>query len=140
MTLEQCLLAGVVILGCSALQSGVGFGFDLLALPLLVLLGVELPVALLVLLVTSTAQVLLTVHQLRDAVNWRELAPVILVSLLSMPLGIFLLRGEVRLKDPFGGRPFTTTGAKVVMRQEVLVGQLAAGQTLELRAVPTKGR
>jgi uncharacterized membrane protein YfcA len=92
MTLDQILSVALVILLGSALQSGVGFGFDLLALPVLVLLGLDLPGALMILLITSTAQVLLTVHQLRHAVNWCELTPVILISLVALPAGIYLLR------------------------------------------------
>jgi alpha-L-fucosidase 2 len=44
------------------------------------------------------------------------------------------VRGELRLKDPFGGHPSKVVGAKMVKQRGVFVAQLAAGQTLELRA------
>jgi uncharacterized protein len=91
MTPDQQLFVALTVLWCSFLQSSVGFGFDLLALPLLLVIGVDLPSALMLLLITSSAQIALAVHQLRRALQWRELGPVIGTSLGSMPLGLYLL-------------------------------------------------
>jgi uncharacterized membrane protein YfcA len=117
--MQQFLLAMSVILGCSVVQGGLGFGYDLLALPLMVLLGFDLPQVLMILLVTSTLQTVMAVVQWRAAVDWRELAPVIVASVLGLPVGMALLR-QLSFADP--GTIQQAVGALVIVALVIRAG------------------
>jgi len=109
------------VLWCSFLQSSVGFGFDLLALPLLLIIGVDLPSALMLLLLTSSAQIALAVHQLRRALQWRELGPVIGTSLGSLPIGLYLLyllseMGRAAIQQVVGALVLAALSLRVLAR------------------------
>lgn len=121
MTPEQHLFVVLTVLWCSFLQSSVGFGFDLLALPLLLIIGVDLPSALMLLLITSSAQIVLAVHQLRRSLQWRELGPVIGTSLGCLPLGLYLLyllseMGRGAIQQVIGALVLAALSLRVLVR------------------------
>jgi hypothetical protein len=90
-SIVQFAAAGVVLTVCSALQSAVGFAFNLAAVPLLLLLGFSLPDTVTVVIVASLVQRTMAVYHLRHAVDWRELGPMVVVAVASLPLGITLM-------------------------------------------------
>ncbi len=92
MTVMQLIAGGAVFLLAGVLQSTVGFGFSLFTVPMLLLIGIPLPQAVMMTIIGAVTQCLLAVHHLRHAVNIRELMPMVIVGLLALPGGIAALR------------------------------------------------
>jgi len=84
-------MLGLFLAAASCLQSAVGFGFTLFALPLMLLTGVSLPMAVSVSLTASMVQRVVAVHKLRRAVAWREIGWMIAIAIACLPVGIWLL-------------------------------------------------
>ncbi|MBN1352697.1 sulfite exporter TauE/SafE family protein [candidate division KSB1 bacterium] len=88
---EQWLPVGLTLFFSGLLQSTAGFGFGLLALPLLLMQGFSLVQAATFTIIGSGMHRVMAVTHLRRAVNWKELLPMIGVGLCALPLGLFLM-------------------------------------------------
>jgi len=77
---------------CSALQSAVGFAFGLFSVPLLMLSGLSVQKAVFLVALASALQSSMIVIKLRHAFRWREVWLMSLATVLTLPLGIWLLR------------------------------------------------
>ena len=92
-TFVQALIGGAVVVFCSSLQSAVGFGFSLFAVPLLLMtLGLPLPYIVTIAMAASTAQRCVTVAKLHSSVDWRQLRIMIVVGICALPVGLLFLR------------------------------------------------
>ena len=86
------LLLFTIIMYLSMTISGViGFAGNVIALPLLSLI-LDLPTAVAVLALCSFIQTVIQSVQNRMYIHWQESLKIILLSCLSMPIGLFFLR------------------------------------------------
>jgi len=83
----------LVMLFAGTIQGATGFGFGLVVVPLLLSLGCPIEEAVAICVVTSASQRLFSVYKLRKAVDWKTLRPMIVTGLLTIPIGVYLLRG-----------------------------------------------
>ncbi len=83
---------GLVLASGSFIQSAVGFGYGLLAFPLLLFLT-DLPVPGVIALMASCGfiQTSLSVYHHRRYVDWKKLFPFIIIGIISLQLGIWTL-------------------------------------------------
>ena len=88
----ECLL---VVLCSGFLQGTVGFGFALLSVPLLLMMGLSMPAVMAICCVCTLVQTGSGVHHLRHAVPWRDVGVSVAVRVASMLLGILVLRALV---------------------------------------------
>ena len=88
MDLATLIPVAIVVTLCSLLQSLVGFGFALFAVPLLILLGLSLPEAVGVCLTATLTQGAVAAIGLRRHIQWRAIAPVTTLFILATPLGL----------------------------------------------------
>ena len=100
------LIAGILALGV-VLQGAVGFGSGMFAVPLMVLSGVDLPVAISVLLAAVTMQTAYGTWHYRHHVPWRVTIEMTLSRYLTLPLGVYTLTfladaGRDRAKQMLG--------------------------------------
>ena len=85
--------AAAVLCAGALLQSAAGFGFGLFAVPALLIMGFPLPQAIMLTVAGSAVQKALGVIELKKAVCWRELSPLIISGLIALPVGLwFMLR------------------------------------------------
>ncbi|MEX0885917.1 MAG: TSUP family transporter [Phycisphaeraceae bacterium] len=91
MTLDQLILVGLLIILGSALQSAVGFGFSIFAIPLIVLVGVDLPAAVAIVLTATLAQVGLSCYRHRADMRWQGFWPMYFMRLATVPAGVWAL-------------------------------------------------
>jgi len=90
--LWQWALPGMAVLTASLLQSAVGFGYTLFLLPLLLVMGyAPFEIVVVTAIVSSLAQRIFILTHLHRAVDWRTLAPMMLIGLAAIPMGICLL-------------------------------------------------
>lgn len=73
------------------LQGAVAFGFGLLIVPLLMIIGLPVPMVLTVSLICTAFQALSGVHRLRHAVPWRVVGVSFLVRAMTLLAGIWVL-------------------------------------------------
>ena len=90
-TFCQLCGAAVALFAAGLLQSAVGFGFALLATPLLVWLGVPLPVAVSVVAGSVMVQSGVSAHHLRREIPWRPVLASTAVRVPATVAGIFVL-------------------------------------------------
>jgi uncharacterized membrane protein YfcA len=83
-------VAPVLLIG-GMIQSITGFGFGLFALPPLLLMGLDLPQAVVLIIVGSAVQKMTATAHLRRSVKWRQILPLMGVGLLTLPLGVYLM-------------------------------------------------
>lgn len=88
---EIWISVAIILFVSSMLQSILGFGFSLVALPLLILIDLTFVDAVCVCIGGSVIQKTASVIHLRSFIDWRTLYPMIAVGLLSFPLGLFLM-------------------------------------------------
>lgn len=74
------------------LQCAAGFGYGMFIVPLLVLLGLEPYEAITIALVTGVVQTSLGSFLLRRHVMWKQIAWMLAVAALAIPLGVFTLK------------------------------------------------
>jgi uncharacterized membrane protein YfcA len=91
MTPEQLVLAAVILLVASIIQSAIGFAFSLFAVPMLLFTGLGLPETVGLIIVASLIQRTSCVWRLRGEVDWRELRPLIVLGVLGLPFGLWIL-------------------------------------------------
>ena len=94
---QQLLLTGATLFIAGLLQSIVGFGFTLVALPALLFIGLSLPEAVATCLIGGFAQRIFLFPKLRHHVDWRAIRPMMISGLIAIPVGIFVLRGVANL-------------------------------------------
>ena len=87
--------AALIILLGGLLQGTVGFGLGLLCVPLLISIGLPVPLVMAVSAVCSAVQAASGVHHLRHCVPWKIIGVSFLVRVAAMTLGIWLLRSLV---------------------------------------------
>jgi uncharacterized protein len=83
-------IALIMVLG-ALLQGAVGFGMALFALPVMVWVGVELPVAIAVVQVTAITQMAWGCWAYREHIDWRPAVGVNACRLVTLPLGVLTL-------------------------------------------------
>jgi uncharacterized membrane protein YfcA len=91
MELEFVIIAGIVLVLGTILQSAAGFGFGMFAIPLLILLGRESYEAIAVLSICGTVQTLGGMYALRREINWRLVIGMTIVGGAFLPLGVWTL-------------------------------------------------
>ena len=87
---EIIKIGSIMILG-SVIQSSSGFGFGLFAVPLLLLMGFNLPETVIIVVIGSAIQKITAVTQLWQSADWKGQAPYMAVGLASLPLGIYCM-------------------------------------------------
>jgi len=110
--------AAVVLLAALA-SSVAGFAFSALAGSALAYLKVDPLHAVQTMVVCSTASQLYAVWKIRDSIRWRTLWPMLAAGVLTVPLGVSLLKHMNASFYAVGlGAFMTLYGCYVVMRQE----------------------
>ncbi len=99
MDIPQLILVGLIMFAASTVQSAVGFAFTLFALPFLLLVGLTLPEAVAVTILSSAIQRIIAVSYLRHAVDWQLIKPMIFYGVAMLPVGTLVLR-EVTFLSP----------------------------------------
>ncbi len=97
--MEFLLLAAVVTCICAFLQCIIGFGYSLMVIPLLLLANRPLPEVVTLVVVSAIAMRLYAIHSLRNHIDWKQLKPVIWISFLGIPVGIWLLHSASSLSQ-----------------------------------------
>jgi len=92
MSIELFLVIALILFVSSVLQSAIGFGYGLLAIPLIVWMDVGLPSAIAIVAVTTSFQMAWGCWSLRADLAWGPAMPIIGFRLLGLPVGILLLR------------------------------------------------
>ena len=91
------VLAGVIICLGMAVQSAVGFGSALFAIPLLVWIGIPLPNVIALVATCSMVQAVIGVRVLKADVPWRLSFTAIAVMMAGLFVGLFMLGRLVTL-------------------------------------------
>ncbi|MCC7146124.1 MAG: sulfite exporter TauE/SafE family protein [Phycisphaeraceae bacterium] len=104
--LQLALIGLVVFCGC-VIQSAVGFGFALFAVPILVWAGLSLPASVCLSLTCMIFQSSLNCYEYRQHIRWRQTLPLFFLRLVSLPIGIWLMTqlidfGPSRIKQVIG--------------------------------------
>ena len=73
------------------IQSSAGFGFGLFALPLLLFMKLQLPEAVIMVIIGSAIQKILGIGYFRKVINLREISPLIASGLTGLPIGLYLM-------------------------------------------------
>ncbi len=111
------ILSGLIILSASVLKGLTGFGFALIALPVLSLI---FPMTVLVpaMSIFNMFTSLLIVLQLKERIRWHYFVPMFAASLLGIPLGIYFLEyiNEFTLK--------IVTGLVVIIFSAKMLGKI----------------
>lgn len=94
---QQMIYAGAILFLSGLVQSIVGFGFALLALPSLLFIGMSLPESVATCLIGGMVQRLFLFPTLRGFVDWRAIRPIILSGLAAIPFGTLVMRGVANL-------------------------------------------
>lgn len=92
----QFTCAVLIVLCGGLLQGTVGFGFGLLAVPLLLTAGYPMPTVLAISAICTAVQAGNGVHHLRHAVPWKLVGLATLLRTISMLLGIWVLASLVQ--------------------------------------------
>ena len=92
MTLGQILISATCLAFGSLVQSILGFGMGIVSIPLLVWGGFSLPQAIVMVLPNVFLQTSMNCWQNRGHMPWREVGWFFLLRIISMPVGILLLR------------------------------------------------
>src|SRR5512136_301162 len=93
LSLSQLMAIGLTLAAGSLLQSGVGFGFGLLVMPLLLLLtDLSVPNAIALMPSAVLLQSVLSIYHFSHHAEWRKLLPLMIISILSLQLGVWTLK------------------------------------------------
>lgn len=87
---QLCVVAGSLLLS-AIVQTSVGFAAALLSMPLLLAAGIELPLAISLILVTSSLPNLIGIYKLRSDVDYEAIAFPALLRLVTLPIGFLLM-------------------------------------------------
>jgi len=86
----QLIAIGCTIVAATVFQSSVGFGFNLLAIPVLLRFGLELHEAIVVSIVAQVWQEAAGIYHTRRDIVWRPLIPVIAAVVVFLVVGVAL--------------------------------------------------
>ncbi len=125
--LHLSAIAGILCLA-SAIQSAVGFAFALFATPLLLWMGIPLTNVIALVATCAFFQALLGARRLRASVPWRLTLTVTAVRLITLLLGLFLLKKMTGLDT---GLVKAVVGGVLIL----LVGLQMTGRGAPLRPV-----
>lgn len=89
---EQLGVATLFLALGACVQSSLGFGMGIVAIPLLVNHGCSLPIALGVLMPNVLLQTSLSCWRIRQHLPWRESWQIVFWRLLALPFGVYLLQ------------------------------------------------
>lgn len=108
LTIVQLIYAALIMAGCSFIQSAVGFGFGLFAVPLLIFAGLSLPSATSLMISAVFVQTAFTTWYFRHDVPWRPAVRASIIRNLTLPIGAFLMlqldqAGTSAVKQVIGG-------------------------------------
>lgn len=106
------LWVAVTVSAASALQSAIGFGAALFAVPLIVWAGVELPSAVALMMAVMTVQCAWGCFRVGPQVPWRAVGQLSVWRYLGIPVGVWTL---VRIATWDQGRVEQLVGAIVVL-------------------------
>lgn len=81
-----------LFLVCGFVQGVIGFGYALLALPVMLSFGLSLPQAVMTLTIGSAFQMGWAVYAMRASVPWRRIALLCATALVTTPIGIRLMQ------------------------------------------------
>lgn len=95
--IEHLAAISLVVFVAGILQSAAGFGYALLATPMLLWMGLPLPQVLAAVALTTFVQTALGARHLRAEVPWRIVGVATVVRLLAALAGIYALRRLARL-------------------------------------------
>ena len=95
--LQHLLFAGAILFSAGLLQSIVGFGFSLFAIPSLLFIGMTLPQAVATCLIGGFSQRIFLFPTLRGFVDWRTIRPMMISGLIAIPFGTLVLRQVANL-------------------------------------------
>lgn len=84
-------LTASILFAASVLQAVVGFGFAVLANPLLLLLGMSLPEIIALICASSYIQTNMAAYNLRQHLSYRAMVPWVLISWVGLLLGMWSL-------------------------------------------------
>jgi len=102
LSLTTYLAVGVVLMCASALQGSVGFAAGLFGIPLLMLLaGLELPAAVMTMLLASFIQNLGGLFHLRKDFDFQTARTPMLIRLATIPLGLAVLHTATSLPQEY---------------------------------------
>lgn len=99
MDATQLGIIGLVIVLGSALQTAVGFGAGLFAIPIMVWTGVPLPQAVTIATVYVAGHNTWAAYRHRHDICWRSIGLVSLMCVMTLPLGVVLLEFLVTLGE-----------------------------------------
>jgi uncharacterized protein len=107
MDISQIILVGMALVFACALQGAVGFGAGLFAIPLMLWAGETLPSAIVITLGGIAVQCGWNLYRYRGHVTVRELMPLLLLRVTTLPVGVAMLvvlvgMGTVRVKQVVG--------------------------------------
>jgi uncharacterized membrane protein YfcA len=91
MDVSQIICAVLIVLAGGFLQGTVAFGFGLLSVPLLLMVGLPMPTVLAISAVCTAFQSGNGIHHLSHAVPWKIVAYSVAVRSLTMILGVWVL-------------------------------------------------
>lgn len=97
--LNTFILLGLIISSAAILQAAVGFGFALLALPLMLRLGIELPVCMIISFIVQIWQQGINTYNLRKEIKCKPLVPVIISTWVFIIIGVYLQKTELMKLD-----------------------------------------
>ena len=101
LSITDLALAGGIIWLAVAVQSTVGFGSALVAVPALLWLGVPLPTVIALVATVSMIQSCMGAHNLRGSVPWRLTFVAVVVMLAGLGAGLLMLRVVADLRPEY---------------------------------------
>lgn len=115
------LIAAAVLALGSTLQSAAGFGFGLLTIPVLILLGFEAYEAIVLCAVGASAQAVAGLTLLRRHVRWSRAAIMVALAALAMPAGVAVLgmladQDRALVRRVFGGIVLLALLVQILLR------------------------
>ncbi len=91
------IFAAIILILGSMLQSAAGFAFGMFAIPLLMFIGYEPYQAIAMISLCGGVQTAVGLYTLRKHVDWKQVPALIAMSILTVPLGVWVL--STLLKD-----------------------------------------
>jgi len=89
--LSQFLIVASILACSSVIQGTVGFAAGLFGIPLLMLVGVDLPKAIMIMLIAATVQNALGAYRLRRTIDYPKTVLPTVLRLITVPVGAYLL-------------------------------------------------
>ncbi|QDU35621.1 Sulfite exporter TauE/SafE [Poriferisphaera corsica] len=87
----QLFVIGGALFGGCVLQSAVGFGMGMFAVPIMNLAGVALPDCIALVVGIQSVQLSYSIYKHPGEVTWRETLPLFYIRMLTIPIGAVLL-------------------------------------------------